>query len=55
MVSGLENGGMDVRDMGELETKPAFRTRVEWYSGMGVFAPRSAARLNNITDAAATA
>ena len=54
-VSGLENGGMDVRDMGELESKPAFRTRVEWYSGMGVFAPRTAARLKNITDAAATA
>jgi len=54
-VSGLENGGMDVRDLGELETKPAFRTRVEWYSGMGVFAPRVAARLKNITDAAATA
>ncbi len=53
-VSGLENGGMDVRDVGELETKPAFRTRVEWYSGMGVFAPYSAARLRNITDAPAT-
>jgi len=53
-VSGLENGGMDVRDIGELETKPAFRTRVEWYSGMGVFAPRTATRLKNITDAAAT-
>ena len=54
-VSGLENGGMNVRDLGELETKPAFRTRVEWYSGMGVFAPRVAARLKNITDATATA
>jgi len=55
MVSGLQNGGMDVRDLGELEGKPAFRTRVEWYSGMGVFAPKSAARLKNITDAAVTA
>ena len=54
-VSGLQNGGMDVRDMGELESKPAFRTRVEWYSGMGVFAPKSAARLKNITDVAVTA
>ena len=53
-VSGLENGGMDVRDLGELESKPALRTRIEWYSGMGVFAPRSAARLKNITDATAT-
>lgn len=54
-VNGLENGGMSVRDLGELETKPALRTRIEWYSGFGVFAPRSAARLKNITDAAATA
>ena len=44
-VQGLENGGMSVRDMGELETKPSLRTRIEWYSGFGVFAPRSAARL----------
>ena len=54
-VQGLENGGMDVRDLGELETKPALRTRVEWYSGFGVFAPKSAARLSGITDAAVTA
>jgi galactitol-specific phosphotransferase system IIB component len=53
-VSGLQNGGMDVRDIGELENKPAYRTRIEWYSGMGVFAPRVATRLKNITDAAAT-
>ena len=54
-VQGLENGGMSIRDMGELETKPSLRTRIEWYSGFGVFAPRSAARLKNITDAAVTA
>lgn len=54
-VNGLENGGMDVRDLGELETKPAYRTRIEWFSCFGVFAPRTAARLNNITDAAVTA
>lgn len=54
-VQGIENGGIAARDMGELETKPAFRTRVEWFSGFGVFAPRSAARLKGITDAAVTA
>lgn len=53
-VSGLQNGGMDVRDMGELDTKPAFRTRVEWYSTFGVFAPYSAARISEITNAAVT-
>jgi len=50
-VQGLENGGMEVTDLGELDTKPVFRTRIEWYNGFGVFAPRSAARLKNITDA----
>lgn len=55
MVQGIENGGMSVRDLGELETKPALRTRIEWFSGFGVFAPRSAARLKNITDVAVTA
>lgn len=54
-VSGLENGGMDVRDLGEQNAKPVMRTRVEWFSCFGVFAPRSAARLSKITDAAATA
>ena len=54
-VQGLQNGGMDVRDLGELEGKASYRTRVEWYSCFGVFAPRTAARLKNITDAAATA
>lgn len=53
-VVGLENGGMDIRDLGELETKPAYRTRVEWYNGFAVFAPKSASRLKNITDAVAT-
>jgi len=54
-VSGLENGGMSVRDLGELESKPSLRTRVEWYNGIGVFAPQSAARLKAITNAAVTA
>lgn len=54
-VSGIENGGMDVRDLGELESKPSFRTRVEWYASIGVFAPESAARLSQITDAVVTA
>jgi len=53
-VSGLENGGMNVRDLGELEAKPSLRTRIEWYNGIGVFAPRVAARLAGITDAIVT-
>lgn len=51
----LQNGDMDVRDLGELQTKPAFRTRVEWYIGMALYHGRSAARLRDITNAAVTA
>lgn len=54
-VAGLENGGMDVRDMGELEAKPSLRTRVEWYNGFGIFAPNVASRVSEITNVAVTA
>lgn len=55
MFSGLENGGMDIRDMGELQSKPAMRTRVEWYSGIAIFHGKAAARLRYISNAAVTA
>lgn len=51
---GIENGGIDARDLGELESKPVFRTRVEWYSGIALYHGRSAARLRGITNAAVT-
>jgi len=51
---GLQNDGISVRDLGELETKPVFRTRVEWYSGMAIFDGKSAARLRGVKDAAIT-
>lgn len=54
-VVGLQNSEMDVRDLGELETKPVFRTRIEWYMTLAVFRPRAIARLRYIQDAAATA
>lgn len=47
-VSGLQNGGVSVRDLGELADKPVFRTRIEWYVGMAVFHPRAAARLKGV-------
>ncbi len=47
-VSGLQNGGVSVRDLGELDEKPVYRTRVEWYNGLGVFHPRAAARLKGV-------
>ena len=52
---GLQNGTIDVRDLGELETAPVFRTRVEWYNGIAVFNGRATTRLYSISDAAITA
>lgn len=46
-VTGLTNGGVQVRDLGELETKPAVRTRIEFYCGLAVFG-RGAARLTGV-------
>ena len=33
-LMGLENGGVQVERVGELETKDATRTRVNWYCGL---------------------
>lgn len=54
-VVGLQNGGIDVRDLGELQTAPVYRTRVEWYMGMAIFNGRAATRLWSIADAAVVA
>ncbi|MCW2279102.1 major capsid protein [Heliophilum fasciatum] len=47
-VAGLRNGDVSVRDLGEIDSKPVFRTRIEFYCGMAVFHPRAAARLRYI-------
>lgn len=54
-LTGLQNGGIDVRDLGEIQTKPCMRTRVEWYNGIAVFHGKSAARLQHIGDLAVVA
>ncbi len=54
-VMGLQNQEMQVRDLGELETQPAYRTRVEWYITLAILRPRAAARLRCIQNATATA
>lgn len=33
-VHGLSNGGVQVRDLGELNEKPCYRTRIEFYCGL---------------------
>jgi len=54
-VVGLQNGPMDVTDLGEVDTKPVFRTRVEWYVGMAIMRPKGAARLHSINTGAVVA
>jgi hypothetical protein len=54
VYTGIENQGIQVRDLGELDTKPVYRTRVEWYLNHAVWHKRGAARLMKITDAAVT-
>lgn len=54
-LTGIQNGGIDVRDLGELDSKPVMRTRVEWYAGLAVLQPKSAARLYGVKNAAVVA
>lgn len=47
-VMGLENGGIAVERLGELETKNAIRTRLRWYCGLALFGSLGLARLRGI-------
>ncbi|MET0492912.1 MAG: major capsid protein [Actinoplanes sp.] len=47
-VTGLTNGGVDVRDLGEIDAKPVFRTRIEFFTGVAVFAGKAAARMTGV-------
>ncbi|MEY8748951.1 major capsid protein [Alkalicoccobacillus gibsonii] len=51
-VAGLTNGGVNVRDLGELDTLPVFRTRIEFYCGLAMFHPKSVARLFDVLNPA---
>jgi HK97 family phage major capsid protein len=48
-VMGLENGGITVERVGELETKDATRHRLKWYCGLALFSELGVARLEGIT------
>lgn len=54
-VWGIQSGAISAKDLGELDSKPARRTRVEWDPGMVIENPYAAARLTSITDAAIAA
>lgn len=51
----VQNGGVQIRDLGEQDSKPVHRTRVEWYCNIVDAHPRCVARLYDISDATATA
>jgi hypothetical protein len=47
-VVGLTNGGVQVDPPRQLETKPAWRSRIEWYCGVALFGTQPAARLTGV-------
>ena len=47
-VTGLHNGGVMVDDLGQLQEKPALRTRIEFYPGLAIFGGKGAARLRGV-------
>ncbi len=44
----LENGGIQIEEVGELETKDATRWRIKWYVGMAAFSLLGSSRLKGI-------
>lgn len=52
---GIQNGGIEIRDLGELQTAPKFRTRVEWMCGQVIEHPRAVSRVWKIANSTAVA
>lgn len=50
-LEGIQNGGINVTDLGEIDDKPVMRTRIEWYCGFCLLHGRSAARLAGVQNA----
>lgn len=50
-VSGLQNGGMDITDLGEIDEAPVLRTRVEWYAALANFHPKGCVRVKGARNA----
>jgi hypothetical protein len=47
-LTGIQNGGVSVRELGESFAQPQMITRVEWYCGLALINGRAAARLAGI-------
>ena len=47
-LTGIQNGSVNVRELGESFDQPQLITRVEWYCGLALINGRAAARLSGI-------
>ena len=52
---GLQNGGIEAYDLGEIDASPVYRTRIEWAAGIAMFGAKAAARLKYVGDLAVVA
>lgn len=43
-VSGLQNGGVQVKALGETDSAPQFKTRIEWFVSLAVFNDKTIAK-----------
>lgn len=48
LLTGIQNGGVNVRELGESFDQPQLITRVEWYCGLALVNGRAAARLAGV-------
>lgn len=48
---GLQSGGIEVVDMGQLEAKDASRVRIRWYVGLALLRDSAVARLQGVSGA----
>lgn len=55
MLTGIQSSPPMVDDLGMIDTKPVYRTRMEWYAGLCMWHPRAACRYELITNAAIAA
>lgn len=47
-VTGLQANELRARRLGELQTKPVQRVRIDWYPGLALFGGKAAARLRGV-------
>ena len=55
MLKGIQNAPLEAVDLGEIDSAPVYRTRIEWYAGIALEHGRAAVRLRGIKDGAWTA